>query len=134
MMIEAMRVFDGRVRLYRVAGHDDARGRLTALSLSDFPFVPRRAFWISELPSGTTTRGGHAHRTAEQLLVRLSGEIMVTLCFRGEEISIRLDDAQQVLLIGPEVWSEQTYLGPDACLFVLVNEEYDMDSYIHEKQ
>lgn len=132
-LVESARLFDGRVCRYRVAVSADARGVLSALPFACLPLQPRRLFWINQVASGTT-RGGHAHRSASQLLVRLAGEIRVECHFRGAEQVLLLDDANPALLVRPGIWSQQTYLGTAPALLVLSDEDYDPATYIHEQE
>lgn len=130
-MIEVETFFGGRVRSFRLPIHADARGALNPLELARIPFTARHAFWISGVPKGAV-RGGHAHRDTTQLFVRLSGRIHVALGAPAERRSMTLDDTCQVLLVGPGIWSCQTYHGPDALLLVLADRDYDPHSYIVE--
>src|SRR3546814_3738939 len=95
------------------------------------PVTPRRAFTVHGVPAGTS-RGGHAHARGQQLLVCLSGEVIVELRFRGEIEQVRLARPNNALLVDAGVWARQTYLD-DAVLLVLASEPYDADSYQDRK-
>jgi dTDP-4-dehydrorhamnose 3,5-epimerase-like enzyme len=116
-------------QIIRMPQHTDERGTLTAIDFSSLPFVPCRAFSITDVPSGTV-RGGHAHRRASQLLICLSGRVSVELR-RGEtRTRFDLDDPGFGLLILPGTWASQTYLQPRTTLLVFASEPYDPDDYI----
>jgi len=56
----------------------DHRGFMGTLEDHRLPFEVSRTFWISKVPDNTV-RGGHAHRTSQQLLICITGIIEVEL-------------------------------------------------------
>ncbi|MFI4936014.1 MAG: sugar 3,4-ketoisomerase [Caulobacterales bacterium] len=123
--------FAGRARLIACPVITDARGSLTALPFEDMPFVPCRVFAVSGAAVGTR-RGGHAHRSGEQFLVCLAGRIEVLLRLEGKAERVTLEAGGPGLLIGPGVWSRQTYLEAGAVLLALASEPYDPTSYVDD--
>jgi len=107
----------------------EPRGSLLPFDFAALPFAPRRVFVVRDVPPGTT-RGGHTHRSATQLLVRLAGAVTVEVRPAGVPATITLADSHAGLLIPPGVWSSQTYLTPDAALLVLCDEPYDPSGYL----
>ena len=128
-VVEAGRLLRGAALVYQLPEHADARGALLPMEFAALPFAPRRAFTVHGVPAGTS-RGGHAHARGQQLLVCLSGEVIVELRFRGEIEQVRLARPINALLVDAGVWARQTYLD-DAVLLVLASEPYDADSYQH---
>jgi dTDP-4-dehydrorhamnose 3,5-epimerase-like enzyme len=127
--VEKRRFFAGRARLLQFDAFVEPRGTLFAFDFSRLPFAPCRVFLVQDVPPGTT-RGGHAHMHGQQLLVRLTGEIVVRLrCGRREE-RVVLSASDQGLLIGPGIWSSQLYRGEQAALMVMASEPYDADAYL----
>jgi dTDP-4-dehydrorhamnose 3,5-epimerase-like enzyme len=86
---------------------------------------------VHGVPPGVS-RGGHAHARGEQLLLAITGEIVVDLRYADIEHRISLTASTQALLIGPGVWARQTYSTPGAILMVHASETYDEDSYLNE--
>lgn len=125
-------IFDGAVTLFHVPSRRDARGALHPFDFERLPFVPKRAFVVEPAAAGTV-RGGHAHRTAQQILVRLAGAIEIALAFRGREATVRLDDTATGLLLAPGVWASHTYLTEDARILVFASEPFDPATYIADK-
>ncbi len=93
------------------------------------PFVVKRFYFIHDVPSGAS-RGSHAHRRLQQLLVAVSGSV-----------SVELDDSRRVerfALSGPEVglhippgyWRTIRDFAPGSVLAVLASSEYCEDDYI----
>ena len=57
----------------------DRRGNLSVVEhFRHIPFKIERAFWIYDVPGGET-RGGHAYRETEELIVALSGSFDVII-------------------------------------------------------
>lgn len=129
---DELAIFDGAVAVLHVPSQRDARGALHPFDFDGLPFVPKRAFVVEPAAAGTT-RGGHAHRTAQQILVRLAGTIEITLAFRGREATVRLDDTATGLLLAPGVWASHTYLTEDARILVFASEPFDPAAYITAK-
>jgi len=130
-LVEVQYLFDGRARLFNVPNIVEQRGTLLALEFSDIPFVPRRTFVVHSVPPGVS-RGRHAHKRGEQLLIAIAGEIVVELRYEDVEHRISLTESTQALLIGPRVWARQTYTTPGAILMVHASEAYDEDSYLRD--
>ena len=101
--------------------------------LTQLPFHAVRAFIVDGVPAGIS-RGGHAHRTTRQLMVLASGSVRIDLRREGEEISVMLDEARNAVLVGPAIWSRQTYLTADSRIVVFADEEYDPASYVSDEQ
>ena len=57
----------------------DPRGNLTVAEQSkNIPFDIARVYWTYDVPSGER-RGGHAHRTCEEIVIAVSGSFDVTV-------------------------------------------------------
>lgn len=111
----------------------DSRGTLSVLEGDrNLPFPPQRAFWVCDVPIGET-RGFHAHRTGQQLLFCLAGEISATFDdgFKSETLSLRPNG--QGVWMKIHVWSEQLFLKPDSILLVLASNEFDESDYIRDR-
>ena len=121
------------VRMLRFPVRSDARGGLLPIDFADLPFQPRRVFFATASDAGTT-RGGHAHRRCQQLLMSLRGTIDVSLAFRDQEAMVRLDVAEKALYLAPFVWSEQTFVTADAQLVALMSDPYDEADYLDRQQ
>lgn len=100
---------------------------------SGLPFIPKRVFWISGVPSGET-RGFHAHRTGEQILFCLSGQIWAKFYDGETSEDFMLDANGQGVWMRNLVWGEQTFVSSDAILLVIASNYFDEEDYIREKQ
>ncbi len=121
--------FGGRARQVACPTIVDPRGRLSPFDFADLPFVPARVFAVTDAPIGAV-RGGHAHRSGQQLLVCLQGRIDVELRAPGQAEWLVLEPGAPALLIGPGIWSAQTYVTESSVLLSLSSEPFDPTSYL----
>jgi len=104
-------------------------GWLSVAEPPDLPFVVRRAYWIYGVPTGQG-RGRHGHRTLEQLLVAIKGEVRITLEGPGfARETFTLTQADQALYVPPGFWREVNY-SAGAVLLCLASQEYDEADYV----
>jgi UDP-2-acetamido-3-amino-2,3-dideoxy-glucuronate N-acetyltransferase len=122
--------FGPAVMLFAFETFRDDRGELHPIDFPSLPFEPRRMFFVRPSSAGQT-RGGHAQKTAHQLLVCASGQIDIVVSDGGQQETFRLDRAGKAIYLQPSIWSEQTYLTADALLLVLSSECYDPEGYSH---
>ncbi|WP_303312092.1 FdtA/QdtA family cupin domain-containing protein [Hymenobacter sp. BT730] len=93
------------------------------------PFVPKRTFWTYHTPE-TIVRGRHAHYKTEQVLVALSGRIIVVVERPdGELLSFRLNSPHQGVYIPPNSWHTMQY-SETAIQLTFASELYDEADYI----
>jgi dTDP-4-dehydrorhamnose 3,5-epimerase-like enzyme len=110
----------------------DSRGKVSvAEGEKDIPFKIERTFHIYGVPQGEE-RGGHAHRETEQVYVCLNGSVTVILNDGTNKEEITLRDPEQVLYVGPLVWSVLKDFQPGTVLFVWTSKHYDATDYIRE--
>ena len=108
----------------------DHRGALGVIeSGGGLPFAPARLFLVWGVPLGDT-RGQHAHRICEQLLICINGTVEVILDDGRTRQNVTLDAPDKALHIPAGVWGEQRYLTDDARLIVLASHIYDPADYI----
>jgi UDP-2-acetamido-3-amino-2,3-dideoxy-glucuronate N-acetyltransferase len=110
----------------------DLRGNLTARELGKgLPFVPKRYFVISEVPS-KEVRGEHAHKVCHQLLVSLNGSVACMVDDGANRTEYLLDTPEKALYIPPMIWGTQYKYSKDCVLLVLASHEYNSEDYIRE--
>lgn len=121
--------------------YSDARGCLVVASGDDMrlpvPFDVKRAFWIKGVPQDVQ-RGGHAHRTCDELLVCLSGSMTLQLHDGTETATYLLKattgsgEKEIGVLIPRMVWCELQHFSPDCICLCLASEAYDAEGYIND--
>lgn len=124
----------GGPRTIEITEIADERGSLTFGQVgSSLPFVPRRYFTIMDVPAGST-RGGHAHRTVEQLIVALRGRVAVALDDGAQSRTFVLDSPRTALYVPPLVWNDLADMSPETVILCLASGEYDEGEYIRDRE
>jgi dTDP-4-dehydrorhamnose 3,5-epimerase-like enzyme len=100
--------------------------------LGSSSFIPRRVFWISNVPAGQT-RGFHAHKTGHQILICLAGSVSAKFDNGTVSEDILLLPGGMAVWMENMVWGEQTFLEKDSILLVLASNEYDEEDYIRDR-
>lgn len=120
------------VRFMKMPMVTDLRGILSYGEYDkQLPFVPRRYFVVTDVPS-KDVRGEHAHRKLHQLLICVKGSCCVALDDGYNRDKVILDTLDKALYIPPMVWASQYKYSQDAVLLVLASDEYEADSYIRD--
>ena len=109
----------------------DPRGNLTvAEQLKNVPFQIARVYWTYDVPSGAR-RGGHAHRTCEEIVIAVSGSFDVVVFDGHEHQKFHLNHPYQGLYIGTGVWRTLEDFSSGSVCLVLASELFDEDEYIY---
>jgi dTDP-4-dehydrorhamnose 3,5-epimerase-like enzyme len=108
----------------------DRRGSLTYIYNSEhIPFDIARTYYLYDVPGGES-RGGHAHRELQQLIVAVMGAFDVILDDGEEKKTVRLERAYYGLYIPRQIWRELINFSSGANCLVLASMPYDEDEYI----
>ncbi len=109
----------------------DPRGNLLAGEFpKSLPFSPIRFFVVSGVPSGES-RGHHAHKTNQQILLCLEGTVRVRVNDGRVWDEFVLDPGSTCLYLPALHWGEQYYSSDKTKLLVLASEPYSSDEYIN---
>jgi hypothetical protein len=95
----------------------------------NLPFAVRRVFYLYEVPPGRS-RGAHAHRECEQLIVAGRGSFTVVVDDGSQRVQKRLDSRGAGLYVPPMLWASEVDFSSDAVCFVLASHPYDESDYI----
>lgn len=110
----------------------DKRGQLVSLeSNRNIPFEIKRVFYIYGTTEGIS-RGNHAHRNVEQVLIRMSGSCKVKADNGKTSEIFELNSSDKGLYLGTYVWNTMFDFSPDCVLLVLANDFYENDQYIKD--
>lgn len=119
-------------RLVDLRKISDPRGNLTPIeSFLDVPFQIQRVYYLYDVPGGAS-RGGHAHRKLQQLIVAVSGSFDVTLYDGHEKVSYQLNRSYFGLLVAPMTWREIDNFSSASVCMVLASELYSEDDYYRD--
>lgn len=118
-----------RERIFNLQRHEEDNGFLCVFQRGlNVDFEIRRVFAVSA--SEGDVRGKHAHRRCSQLLMCVSGRLLVTCDDGSKETKYELNGMTTALLIPPGLWAKQEYLTNDTLLIVLCDRDYEPEDYI----
>jgi len=107
-------------------------GNITALNNSvDIPFDVNRVYYLYDVPGGES-RGGHAHKELQQLIVAVSGSFDITLDDGRIKKTVSLNRPYYGLHIVPGIWRDLTNFSSGAICLVLASHIYDANDYIRD--
>ncbi len=114
--------------------HSDRKGNLTVVENGvTLPFDVKRVYYLYDVPGGES-RGAHAHRDLEQLIIAASGSFTVTLDDGMSKRSFFLNRPYQGLYVKPGLWRDLGDFSSGAVCMVLASEVYDNADYIRDYQ
>lgn len=112
--------------------YEDERGILVPIDVTDLPFIPKRFFYVYNVPKDTW-RGGHAHYETQQILICICGQILVKLESNDKDEEFILEEGQ-TCFIDKMIWDSQKFLTENSILLVLCSTKYDKSDYIYNKK
>lgn len=96
---------------------------------ADVPFSIARVYYLYDVPGGES-RGGHAHKQLQQLIVSAMGSFDVTLDDGASKRTFTLNRAYQGLYMPAGIWRELDNFSSGAICLVLASEVYDEADYL----
>ena len=110
--------------------HSNRKGNLSVVENGKtLPFDVKRVYYIYDVPSGES-RGSHAHRELEQLIIATSGSFTITLDDGISKRTFFLNRPYQGLYIKPGLWRDLGDFSSGAVALVLASEVYQKEDYI----
>ena len=111
---------------------EDVRGNLTFIEGNrHVPFEIKRVYYLYDVPGGAT-RGGHAHKTLQQLLVAMSGSFDVVLDDGHERKRFHLNRSYFGLYIPPMVWRELDNFSSGSVCMALASDFFSEEDYFRD--
>ena len=112
--------------------HSDRKGNLTVVENEiTLPFDVKRVYYLYDVPGGES-RGSHAHKALEQLIVAASGSFTVTLDDGKNKKCFFLNRPYMGLYIKPGMWRDLDDFSSGAVAMVLASEVYQAEDYIRD--
>ena len=121
----------GYVELPRIVDERDG-----VLCIAEFgrqlPFEPRRLYYITNLESGSSIRGKHAHRKLSQVIFCLSGSFILSLDDGQNKQDVLMWRDNVGVILGPGLWHTMHSFSGGCVLLVLADDYYDESDYIRD--
>ncbi len=112
--------------------HSARKGNLTVVENgTTLPFDVKRVYYLYDVPGGES-RGAHAHKELEQMIVAASGSFTVTLDDGISKRSFFLNRPYQGLYVKPGLWRDLGDFSSGAVCMVLASEVYQREDYIRD--
>lgn len=110
----------------------DQRGNLSFIEEdTHLPFKIRRVYWIYDVPGGES-RGGHAFKLTEELIVALSGSFDVILNDGSKEYRFSLNRSYYGLYVPSMNWRVLENFSTNSLAIVIASTDFDKDDYIRD--
>ena len=108
------------------------QGNITPVEgVNDIPFNITRVYYLYDVPGGES-RGGHAHKELQQLIVSAMGSFDVVIDDGIKKRTVTLNRAYYGLYIPKMIWRElQNFSSGGICL-VLASLPYSEEDYIRD--
>jgi len=117
------------VKLIRLPRIQDVRGNLTFIEEGQhIPFDIKRVYYLYDVPGGET-RGGHAHRELQQLIIAVSGSFEVVLDDGFQKKSFVLNRSYFGLYLPKLIWRELENFSSGSVCLVLASMRYTEEDY-----
>lgn len=129
---EATRSGLDQCRLVQLPKISDPRGNLTFVEgRQHLPFDIARVYYLYDVPAGET-RGGHAHRQLEQLLVAVAGSFDVVLDDGVQRSRVALNRPYVGLYVPRMVWRELENFSSGSVCLVMASRPFEEEDYYRE--
>lgn len=110
----------------------DARGNLSFVeNFKQIPFEIKRTYWLYDVPGGIT-RGGHAEKNNEELVIALSGSFEIYVDDGKESKTFTLNRSYYGLYIPKGLWREIKEFSTNALALEFGSTLYDVNDYIRD--
>ena len=111
----------------------DPRGNLTFLQNNDqTPFEIKRVFWTYDV-SGGETRGGHAYKTQQELIIALSGSFdVITKDTAGKEMHYHLNRSYYGLYLPANTWRHMENFSTNSLGLHISSDAFTEEEYIRD--
>lgn len=119
-------------RIIDFAKISDPRGNLSVIEeYKDIPFKIERTYWIYDVPGGES-RGGHAFKETEELIVALSGSFDVIIDDGIEKKKFHLNRSYYGIFVPKGMWREMENFSTNSLALILASTKFDANDYIRD--
>ncbi len=111
---------------------NDPRGNLSFIEeYNHIPFKIERTYWIYDVPGGQT-RGGHAFREQQELIVALSGSFDVIIDNAQVKQTFLLNRSYYGLYLPAGLWRQMQNFSTNSLGLVISSTKYNPKDYIYD--
>jgi hypothetical protein len=97
----------------------------------EIPFEIKRVYYLYDVPGGES-RGAHAHKALEQLIIAASGSFDVTIDDGKNKRTVSLNRPYYGFYLRPGMWRELSNFSSGSICLVLASLLYDEADYIRD--
>jgi WxcM-like, C-terminal len=97
----------------------------------EIPFDISRVYYLYDVPGGES-RGAHAHKELQQIIIAASGSFDVTIDDGRNKKTVQLNRSYFGLHIRPFIWRDLSNFSSGAICLVLASHVYNEKDYIRE--
>jgi oxalate decarboxylase/phosphoglucose isomerase-like protein (cupin superfamily) len=120
------------VRLINLPKILDKRGNLTFVQNDILPFSIERIFWTYDVPGGES-RGGHAYKEQEEIIIALSGSFDVVITTQdGKKEVYSLNRSYFGLYLPAKTWRHMSNFSTNSLSLHLSSSLYNSNDYIRD--
>lgn len=110
----------------------DERGNLSfAQNNTQIPFKIKRTYWIYDVPGGES-RGGHAERENEEVVIAMSGSFDITVDDGNNKKTFTLNRSYYGLYIPKGIWRDMSNFSTNSLALEFGSIPYDAKDYIRD--
>ena len=91
----------------------------------------QRVYYRHDIPP-ESSRGGHAHRNLQQLIIAINGSFQVKIDDGHSSKIVHLNTPSEGLYICPYIWREVLSFTENSICMVIASETYREDDYIRD--
>jgi hypothetical protein len=107
-------------------------GNITAINNAvEIPFAIQRVYYLYDIPGGES-RGGHAHRALQQVIIAASGSFDLIVDDGKIKCTFHLARPYMGVYMPPGIWRELDNFSSGAICLVLASEAYEEGDYIRD--
>ena len=119
-----------KLKIIQLPKFEDPRGNLSFIEeWKHIPFKIERTYWIYDVPGGET-RGGHAFKEQQELIVALSGSFDVVIDDGVEKQIFSLNRSYYGLFVPAGIWRQMQNFSTNSLALVISSTKYNDYDYI----
>lgn len=120
-----------KIEIIEIPKIENSLGNIAVIENDVIPFDIKRVYYLYDIPS-SSIRGGHSHKSLQQVLIAISGSFDVILKDGISSTTITLNKPDKGLLIKNNMWRELQNFSSGAVCLVIASEVFDEADYIRD--